>query len=171
MMYQTWHVCAPNTRCATAFYYFNLPHQRHIAFYAHLTLLSLGGVWLIAVVLLGCALRLGGAGITAHYRIHPEMVVLPFIAISLTMAHVYLIRGWPYWCKAAAFFIGVGAWFVWKLHMIDAHRPHAGNDYWPEREMAYWIQLCIAGIMMGVVWSLIERVRKNWQRRQIGGIR
>lgn len=171
MIYQTWHVCAPNTRSATAFYYFNLPHHRHIAFYAHLALLSLGGLWLLALVLLGCALKLGGAGITAHYRIHPEMLVLPFVAVALTMAHVYLIRGWSYWLMTALLFIAVCSWFFSKLYLIDARPPLSRNDYWPEREMAYWIQLCIAGIMMGFVRSLIERVRTKWQHRQIGGIR
>ena len=171
MIYQTWHVCAPHTRCATAFYYFNLPHHRHIAFYAHLALLSLGGLWLVAVVLLGCALKLGGAGITAHYRIHPEMLVLPFVAVASTMAHVYLIRGWSYWAKAALLFIVACAWFVWKLNLMDDYPPHSSNNYWPEREMALGAQLCIAGILLGGVCCLIEKVRTNWQRRQIGGIR
>ena len=171
MIYQTWHVCAPHTRSATAFYFFNLPHRRDIAFYAHLTLLSLGGLWLMAVVLLGSTLKLGGAGITSHYRIHPEVVVLPFVALASTMAHVYLIRGRSYWVKAALLFIVACACFVWKLTLMDDHPPLSSNDYWPEREMAFWEQLCIAGILLGGVWCLIERVRRNWQRRQIGGIR
>lgn len=171
MIYQTWHVCAPHTRTSTAFYFFNLPHRRDIAFYAHLTLLSLGGLWLIAVVLLGSALQLGGAGITAHYRIHPDMVVLPFVALAATLAHLYSVRGRSYWAKAALLLILACAGFAWKLFLMDDHPPVSSNSYWPEREMAYWEQFCIGGILLGGVFVLIERTRRIWQRRQIGGVR
>ena len=117
------------------------------------------------------ALKLGGAGFTSHYRIHPEMVVLPLVALVSTMAHVYMIRDRSYWAKAALLFIVACAWFVWKLNLMDDYPPHSSNNYWPEREMAFGAQLCIAGILLGGVCCLIEKVRKNWQRRQIGGIR
>jgi hypothetical protein len=170
MVYQTWRICAPSARRATAPYFFNLPQDRNIALSARLTFLFLGVTWLIGLVFVGCGFKLGGAGITACYRIHPEFVVLPFLAVAAPVCHVHSVHGWDYWGGAAVFFIGICSWFVWKLYAIDAHPPVADNNFWPERDMSVWIQLIVAGIIMGISWRLVARARVQWHKRQIGAI-
>jgi len=170
LVYLTWHMCAPGARRSTALYFFNLPQDRGIALSARLTFLFLGTCWLTALVFVGCALKLGGAGITACYRIHPEFVALPFLAVAATVCHIHSVHGWDYWGRAAVFFIGICAWFVWKLYMIDAQPPLAQNRFWPERDMSIWLQFIVAGMMLGISWRLLARARAQWRRRQIGAI-
>lgn len=170
MMYQTWHICAPSARHATARYFFNLPQDRLTALRARLTFLFLGTSWLTALVFVGCTLKLGGAGITACYRIHPEFVVLPFLMVAATVCHVHSVHGWDYWGRAGLFFLGICAWFVWKLYGINAHPPLLTNKFWPERDMSIWLQLLVAIVMLGMAGCLVAQTCVQWRKRQIGAI-
>ncbi len=170
MVYQTWRMCAPSARRATAPYFFNLPQDRGVALSARLTFLFLGAIWLIGLAFVGCGFKLGGAGITACYRIHPEFVVLPFLAVAATVCHIHSVHGWAYWGRAGVFFIGICSWFAWKLNAIRAHAPRASNNFWPERDMSVWIQLIVAGIIMTISWRLVANARIQWRKRQIGAI-
>jgi hypothetical protein len=170
LVYLTWRMCAPGARRTTALYFFNLPQDRGIALSARLTFLFLGTSWLTALVFVGCALKLGGAGITACYRIHPEFMVLPFLAVAATVCHIHSVHGWDYWGGAAVFFIGICSWFAWKLYLIDAHPPLADNNFWPERDMSVWIQFVVAGLILGISWWLLAQARIQWRKRQIGAI-
>ena len=170
MIYQTWHICAPSARHATASYFFNLPQDRIIALYARLTFLGLGTVWLIGLVFVGSALKLGGAGITACYRVHPEFVALPFLAVAATVWHVHSVRGWGHWGRAAGLFLLTSCWIAWKLYAINATPPQASNSFWPQREMSLGTQVCVSFVMLGWAGWLLAQAHGQWRKRQIGAI-
>ena len=170
MIYITWHMCAASTRSRTAHYYFNLPQARTVAFYAQLSLLGIITLWLLAWVWVGCLFKLGGAGITACYRIHPEFLVFPFLAMSATVRHIYQQHSWAYWRRTGLLFIIVCCWVAWKIYAIKANPPGSGNHFWPDRDMSLFKQLCVAATIMVFSWYLISTTHKQWRERQIGAI-
>ena len=171
MIYVTWHMCVAKTRFRTTHYYFNLPQDRTVAFYAQLTLLGIITLWFLAWVLAGCLFKLGGAGITACYRIHPEFFVFPFLVVSATVRHIYQQHSWAYWRRTGLLFIFVCCWVAWKVHAIKANAPRPGNHFWPDRDMSLFVQLWVAAIMVGLSYYLISETCKQWRHRQIGAIR
>ena len=168
--YYTWRICSPYTKRTTTPYFINLPQDRIITLYAHLIFLSGSIIWLISWVFAGCAFKLAGAGITACYRIHPEFVVFPFLAVTLTMLHIYSVHSWSYWIKFGLLLITAGSWLFWRIDMFDAIKPCAKNNFWPQREMPLAIQCLTACIILGISACLFKTTCIQWRKRQTGAI-
>ncbi len=171
MAYLTWRLCSPGVKRTTAPFFFNLPLDRAIALDARLVFLFLATVWFNGIVLLGSHFKLGGAGITACYRIHPEFAALPFLTAAATVWHLHRPHGKAHWITFGALFIAFICWLIWKVHGIEAISATKGNNFWPDREMPLKNQFLAAGILMAVAACLVLAARAGWRRRQIGEIR
>lgn len=170
MIYLTWHVCSPGVKRRTAPFFFNLPLDRAIALDARLAFLFLAAVWFCGCTLAGSQLKLGGAGITACYRLHPEFVALPFLAIAATAWHLHRPHDRAYWITFGALFVAFCCWLIWKIHAISTNPATDGNNFWPGREMPLGNQFLVAGILLVVAAWLTVAARAGWRRRQIGEI-
>lgn len=171
VVYLTRRICLPEVKRESTFYYFNLPMDRVTALDAHVTVLGLVCLWLVGWVFFGGLLKLGGAGITACYRFHPEIVVLPFLVAALAVRHIYVIHGRRSWVWSLLWYGSLAAWVVWKYFAIAGMPANSGNNYWPDRPMSLSAEWALAGIMAVAAACLVHNTRIQWRKRQIGGIR
>ena len=169
LTYLTRRMCGPEIRHVSAAYYFNLPQGRLTTFWAHVTFLVITSVWLLGWTGLGCALKLGGGGFTACYRIHLEFIALPLLAFALTLRHVYCIHSWAFWRQSLAGFILLAAWLIWKVHSFP--KAESFNNYWPQRNMSLTTESLCALILAALAAWIIMQTQHQWYTRQIGGIR
>ena len=171
LIYLTRRLCLPEVKRESAFSYFNLPQGRLMPLDAHMAFLAITALWLTACVFAGSLLKLGGAGMTACYRLHPDFVVLPCVAIGLAIRHVYLVRDPVFWVKSLVWYALLLSWIVWRSFGIATLPLHSGNNYWPERGVSLQVEWIAAAVMAAVAAWWICRARIQWRMRQIGGIR
>jgi len=171
MVYLTRRLCLPEVRRVSAFCYFNLPQDRLVALDAHVGFLCIAALWLTGCVAAGSFLKLGGAGMTACYRFHPEFVVLPWFVTALMIRHVYRIRNLAFWGQSLLWYVLLTAWIVSRCFWIMSLPAHSGNHYWPDRHMSLTTEWALAGALAALTVWLIYRTRIHWRQRQIGGIR
>lgn len=171
MVFLSRHIFLPSVKRTTAPYYFNQPLDRGIALDARLTFLFILAAWFSVIALVGSLFKLGGAGITACYRIHPDVVVIPFLTCAATVWHILRPHGKAHWAMVAALFVAFVAWLFWKVVATGTDRATESNNFWPEREMSLTAQFLIAGILVAITMWLIQIARFEWRQRQIGEIR
>ena len=170
VVYLTRRLCLPEVKRSSAACYLNLPQGRIMALNAHVAFLAMALLWLTAWVFVGSLLKLGGGGITACYRIHPDFSALPWLVMALTIRHVYLEHTPAFWCRSVVWYVVLLSGIVWKFW--HCHQPaHAANHYWPDRGMSLPMEWAIAAIMAAVAMWMIHRTRIQWRNRQIGEIR
>jgi len=171
MVHMTRRACLPEVRRSSAACYLNLPLDRLMALNAHVVFLGMMTLWLLAWVLVGSLLKLGGAGMTACYRWHPDIAMAPFLTTVLTIRHVYLRRGLAFWRDSVLWYVLLITWLVWRFYGGLAQPSNAANNYWPDRNLSLATEWAIAAIMAAAVVWLVYFTRIQWRHRQIGGIR
>lgn len=169
LVYLTWRICKPEIRVVSAAYYFNRPLDRVTAFWAHVTFLLITALWLLLWVGVGCALKLGGAGLTACYRLHPEFLALPLLAVAVTLRYVYAIDSWTSWGISLFGFALLIAWLTWKIYSFP--EAQSFNNYWPERTMSLTTEIYGTLTLTALAAWITMDTQKQWRTFQIGGIR
>ncbi len=171
MAFLTWRICNTDVKTKSAAYFASLPGDRNTAFSARILFLFSLTLWFVAVVFIGCLFKLGGAGITASYRIHPEFVALPFLAVASTAWLVYCPHDKSHWILAVlSLILFFGALYT-RIAAIGSIPANEGNHYWPGRESSLSFQFLVSGVLILVTSVLIINTRKQWHSRQIGEIR
>ncbi len=171
MLYLTRRLCLPEAKRDSAAYFFNLPQDRLVALDSHIVFLGVTTLWFNAWVLAGSLLKLGGAGLTACYRLHPECFVLPFLVLALTLRHIYLKHTRMFCVGSVVWYLLLTGWFVWKGYRILDLSLRADHPYWPDRPMSLRTEWAVATLMAAVAVWLIYHIRNQWRQRQIGEIR
>ena len=166
----TVHICSPSIKRKSALYFFALPQNRQTAFNGRLAFLFILVLWLVVLVFVGCGIKLGGAGITACYRIPPEFVVLPFLTTSAVFWGVHCLHSRTYWFRVSLFGASLVGWLFWKLYAISRNPANAGNNYWPGREMPLGLQFVVAGLFVAISVRFILSARTAWRKRQMGAV-
>lgn len=117
-----------------------------------------------AVIAVGCFLKLGGADVTPVYRLHPEVVVLPYVAVlfALWIAHV-LSDPDRTLNTVVALFVG----FVFLLLRIAALPDATPENNWlPPRAMPLSYGYITAGVVLltalGLALSMRTKHRRYW---------
>ena len=169
-VYLTRRVCLPEVKRESVFTYFNLPQDRLKSLDAHVVFLCITVIWLNAWAFLGSLLKLGGAGMTACYRLHPEFAVVPLLAVALTIRHVYLAHTWAFWGRSVIWHVLLATWVIWRGFATVTLPAHARNNYWPDRDISLAVEWAVACLMVGAAVWLICSTRNQWRTRQIGGI-
>ena len=172
MAYLTQRLCASEVRRESVFYYFNLPYGSSHVSGCPRDFPGAGlSLWLIGWVFLGGLLKLGGAGITACYRFHPDIAVLPFLIAALDdsphLPHTQLVilGRVPALVRVDS---RLGRVEVFAVFRMPAN---SSNNYWPARPMSLLAEWVVAAIMVGAAVWLVYNARIQWRKRQIGGIR
>jgi len=166
----TVHICSPSTERKSALYFFALPQERQTALNGRLAFLLLLVLWFVALVFVGCWIKLGGAGITACYRIHPEFIVLPFLTTSAVFWGVHCPHGRTYWFRVSLFGTSLAGWLFLKLYAISQSPVNAENNYWPSREMPLGLQFVVAGLFVAITVGFVLTTRTAWRKRQMGAV-
>jgi hypothetical protein len=171
MVYLTRRLCVPEVKRDSAASYFNLPQNRLMALDAHVVFLCIAILWLTGCVFVGSGLKLGGAGMTACYRFHPEFVVLPWFATALVIRHIYRIRNLAFWGQSLVWYVLLASWVVFRCWGILSLPSHAGNNYWPDRSVSLNTEWAWTAIFAALTVWLVYNTRIQWRQREIGGIR
>ncbi len=151
-------------------FYFNLPRGRMLAWDAHLVYLIGAILWMEGLILIGAMLKLGGAGMTPHYRLHPEGFALPFLAMASILSYACIRHSWQF---IAACLLGIAAFIAglynWRAYGFweDAER---FNDYCPNGGFALIYQCTFAALLLGCAAFVLVLSRRHWRRRQVGEI-
>ena len=169
--YPAWGIRLPQSRGNTLPYYFNLPRDRMATWDAHLAFLVGVVLWLEGAILLGTHFKLGGAGITPHYRLHPELFFLPFLTIAAVFSYAHIRHSVSYVCACLIAII----LFCWGIYRWTGNvfGDHAGehNNFLPPREFALSQQFAFAALLLGVAVGVLIFCRRYWQRREVGEIK
>jgi hypothetical protein len=167
MSVQTIRVCWHEVKGATVPFYGNLPGEWRRAFDARLGVLFASALWLEAVVFAGAAFKLGGAGITPHYRFEPEYIVLPFYAVAVSCWYMHSTEQREY--AGALLFCAIALPLVWLgTKAAIAPDPTEANNYFPSREMPLLAQGLTALAMAGAGAWFVAMVRAR--HRPVGDV-
>lgn len=168
--YLTYVVHAPQCRGRSVPFYQSLPRSRALAWDAQSVFILCAILWMEAAILIGTALKLGGAGMTPHYRLHPEAFAVPYLVMAAVSSYVHVrhskteIAVWVLGLLGALYalytWIGIGFW-------EDACKE---NNYLPAREFSLKTQWLFALLMMAGAVLVAAHGRRHWRRRQVGEI-
>lgn len=168
--YLAFVISIPQSRGNTLPYYFNLPRSRTAAWDAHLAFLVCAVLWMEGVILIGAMLKLGGAGMTPHYRLHPEAFVLPFLVIAAIFSFAHIRHSVRYIAASllamAVFAVGLYKWVsigFWE----DAEQL---NNFFPPRGFTLSSQYAFAALLLVSAACALALSRGHWQRREVGEI-
>jgi hypothetical protein len=169
--YLAFMVCAPQTQGKTLPFYFNLPRARTTTWDAHLAYLVCAVLWIEGAILIGVLFKLGGAGMTPHYRLHPEAFALPFLGMAAVTAYIHVQHTTrnviAFLLVGVAFVVGL---FFW-LNTGFLEGAEKTNNYFPPRGFDLSHQVAFSALLLIVAGYTLLRVRVQWQRRQVGEIR
>ena len=170
LLYLTQRICELEATRRTAVYSFSLPRAHTVAWDAHVSVLMGTAAGLVACIFVGAWLKLGGASITPVYRLHPELVVLPFFSVSLVIWNQHSKPSLKHYCLLAALLvlvvgIGVVEIEVFSRNLVE----HPGHI--PPRGVPILAQFLVAAFLASLTVTLLFVSRQNWVKRQIGEIR
>ncbi len=164
MIYVTALACKPERSPQTVSYFFGLPRDRAVAWRGRLAFLLLVSAGYEVLILAGTWFKLGGAGITPHYRLHPEQVMLPFLAVAFTL-----------WCfhdpnivtRIATMSTILLCTVIWFCVMYGNRiAPVESNHFHPPRAFSLITQCIAALLMLGLTVGLFFGARNRWMARE-----
>ena len=145
----------------SAGFYAMLPRDAKPSFDAKLLGFALYASVFEVAILIGAALKLGGAGITPVYRLHPEIMVLPYVGVLLGLCYAHhppnQERG--IFAFFSFFLLGLPAGARWAL----TPEANALNGWLPPREMSLTIQLGIAVFLLALTGWMAFRIRREYR--------
>lgn len=168
--YLTWIIGAPQSRGNTLPFYFNLPRDRTAAWDAQLAYLVCAVVWMEAIILIGVTLKIGGANITPHYRLHPEAFGLPFLAIAAVSCYAHVQHSRQNFVIALLAVVAfVTALYYWLLYGFPED-PARHNNYFPSRGFFLINQYTFAALLLLSAAFVLVLCRAHWRCREVGEI-
>ncbi len=151
----------------TAAFFFNLPRKRGITFIAT-TLFFLGhALYYEFVIALGVFLKLGDADITPIYRVHPEMMVLPFMAVFGALWYCHRPRNTMQLIGSVAGLVLLIAALVAR-HMLKP-QPSPENNFLPLRDFPLGLEWGMALLLLAIGISVCWRLRGELPHAERGG--
>ena len=168
--YLAFAIYAPQSRGNTLPFYFNLPRSRTAAWDAYLAFLACTVLWMEGLILIGVMLKLGGAAMTPHYRLHPEAFGLPFLAIASVSSYLHARHSKRY---VAAFVLVFVAFMVGLYYWITVgfwEDAEQFNNFYPPRAFALGHQYAVAALLLVSAGLVLALRRRQWRRREVGEI-
>ena len=151
----------------TAAFFLNLPRERVTTFIAT-TLFFLGHAFYYQLVIaVGIYFKLGGADITPVYRLHPEIMTLPFLAVFAALWYCHKPR-------MMLETIGSGLLVLLALAALVAQymlKPQATpeNNFLPPRDSPLGLEWVIALLLLAVGIAVCWRIRGEWSTEKGAG--
>ncbi len=169
--YQTFVISIPQSKGNTLPYYFNLPRSRTAAWDAQLAYLVCTVLWMEGIILVGAMFKIGGAGMTPHYRLHPEAFVLPFLVIAAVLSFAH-IRHSKRYIAASLLAIAVFSWGLYKWAGVGFWEdPEQLNNFFPPRGFALSSQCAFAALLLVSATFVLVLSRCHWRHREVGEIK
>ena len=161
-------VYAPQSRGTTVLYNFGLPRDRTLTWGAQLAYVGCVVLGLEIIILVGTAFKLGGAGMTPVYRLHPELFFFPLIVVAVVLVCVSTNRFTFFWSVASSLILVVlfGLW-VWKYTLSGASE---SNNYLPGPKASLTYQTLVAFALAVFGAFILFLCRRYWRNREVGEI-
>ncbi len=141
--------CNPERKRPTAAFYINLPRRPARSLGAALVF-YLGQVFYYEILIgIGVWLKLGGADITPAYRLHPDMIVLPIVAVLTTLWSIRHRGAWATRLLSLPFTLLLFVSLV-SFHYLGPASSEA-NNFFPPRALPL---LFTAPLAIGMVAGL-----------------
>ena len=169
--YLAFVISIPQSGGNTLPYYFNLPRNRTAAWDAHLAYLVCTALWMEAVILVGVLFKLGGAGITPHYRLHPEVIVLPFLAIAAAFSFAHLRHTVRNRVSSALILLMFTFGLLYWLGFSVRETAEQDNNFFPPRGLPLSVQCVLASLLLVYAMFVLAVTRRHWKRREVGEIK
>ena len=169
--YLAFVIYAPESQGNTLPFYFNLPRGRTAVWDAHLAYLVCTVLWMEGAILIGAMFKLGGAGMTPHYRLHPEAFGLPFLAIASVSSYVHIRHSKRYIAASllAVVVFAAGLYYWVTNGFWEDAQQH--NNFFPPRGFALSSQYAFAALLLVSAAFVLILSRCHWQRREVGEIK
>ncbi len=168
--YLAFAIHVPQSTGKTLPYYFNLPRSRTVAWDAHLSYLVCAVLWMEGLILVGATLKLGGAGITPHYRLHLEAFVLPFLVIASVSSYAQIRHSRQYIALAILAIVLFSTGLYYWLSIGFWEDAEELNDFFPSRGFAPSIQYASTVLLLVSAAFVLALSRFYWKRREVGEI-
>jgi len=169
--YLAFVIYAPQSRGNTLPYYFNLPRSRTGAWDAQFAFLVCTVLWMEGVILIGALLQLGGAGMTPHYRLHPEAFALPFLAIASVTFYLHVRHSTRSILAAVLAILAFAAGLYYWIAIGFWEDAEEYNNFFPPREFALSSQCAFAALLVVAAACVLVLCRSHWRRREVGEIK
>lgn len=149
---------APERTERTGAFFHNLPRDRNTALAADLIYFLAHAFYYELLIVLGIALKLGGADITPIYRLHPDFVALPFAAVLCAVWYCSRPRNALQTFVAVVLFVV----FIGVLIFLVVVKPDATieNNYLPSRGVPIIVEWLVAVVL------LVTMAVACWQTRR-----
>jgi hypothetical protein len=169
--YLAFCVMKPQTKGNTVPFYFNFPRNRTISWDAQIAYLITAALSIEGIILIGTYFKLGGATYTPYYRIHPEAIALPYVALAFVLSYLHIRHSKTFFVTYA---LALALFIVGTYYWIMVGFPEQANEYnnfLPQRGFDIKNQFAYAALLFisAVVGLIVTRHR--WQLREMGEIK
>ena len=166
--YLTYRISGSQVRGNTRSYFTSLPRERKVVWQAHSAFVLCIVLGLEAIIAIGVAVKLGGAGLTPVYRLHPELMALPFVAVTSMFLGLYL--RYTKWVIVLIIIVVLASLMGAIFWALDGfwEDPEALNNYHPSRgyELSYQCSIAFGMMILSVV--IHHMARKRCMNREVG---
>ena len=169
--YLTYTIYNPQSSGKTLPYFFNLPRHNRTVWNAHCAFIVCVILCLEALILIGVQLKLGGAGITPHFRLHPEMFALPFLAQATVIIYCHFNQTKFHAIVFSLALLLFAAGMVYWTFLGFGEDAEALNNYFPSRAIPLNSQGAITVALLGCAGLMLKKGRSQWLQREMGEIK
>lgn len=143
----------------TSKFYVNLPRTTSVTFFAKCVYFLGHAVYYEIVIALGVVIKLGGADITPYYRLHPEIMVLPVVAV---LGSVWYCHGPRSLADTVFALSSVAVAFIALIvRYFSLPLPDLANNFLPPRDLPLPWAMCIALALLAGSMGLCWRIRND----------
>lgn len=144
-------------------FYYNLPKDRLRAWDAQFVFICTVVLGLESLILVGAYFKIGGAGLTPEYRLHPELFVLPLVAIAFVSVGARLRQTkQTIFVEYIVMFGSMGFAVIWEATRRDHMRQSWSYLFSPVN------QFLLVGFLLGLSGTLLIFARARWGKQELG---
>jgi hypothetical protein len=138
----------PERNERTGAFFHNLPRDRRTTFLADVIYFLGHAIFYLLLIAPGIYLKLGGADITPYYRIHPEIAILPVVAVMASLWYCSRYRSFRHIVVSTA----VGGIVIGLLLLRIIRMPEATleNGFLPPRDLPLEVEWLAALLLVAV---------------------
>lgn len=140
----------------TAAFFLNLPRERSVRVSATALYFLGHALYYELVIALGIYLMLGSADITPIYRIHPDLAVLPFIAVIVALWYGHRPRNLAHKAGSIVGFFALTSALFFRYYVKPQASPE--NGFLPPRDIALGIEWAVALLLLAICVAVLWRL-------------
>ena len=140
----------------TAAFFLNLPRERSVRVSATALYFLAHALYYELIIALGIYLKLGSADITPFYRVHPELAMLPFVAVIVALWYCHQSRHWIHKAGTYVGLISLAAALFFRHFVKPEASPE--NGFLPPRDIALGVEWAVALLLLAIGVAVFWRL-------------